>query len=65
VYIGRNMSHYVPGATVSKWANQFKADKFGRDGCIEKYREYILGNEELMKELPSLKGKTLGCWCKP
>ena len=24
VYIGRNMTHYVPGAVGSKWANPFK-----------------------------------------
>lgn len=22
-------------------------------------------NEELLQQLPELKGKTLGCWCKP
>jgi hypothetical protein len=59
------MSHYVPGTVASKWANPFKVEDHGRDGCIQKYKEYILGNEELMKDLLSLKGKTLGCWCKP
>jgi hypothetical protein len=56
VYIGRP----------SKWGNPFKS---GRDGTleevIEKYREYVLGNAFLMGSLPELKGKTLGCWCKP
>ena len=30
VYIGRNMTHYVPGAVGSKWANPFKVDQYGR-----------------------------------
>ena len=36
---------------------------------IEKYREYIIKkldkDPELVKELRQLKGKNLGCWCKP
>ncbi len=31
--------------------------------AIEKFREYLLNNKELMDKLPELKGKTLGCWC--
>ena len=56
IYIGRP----------SKWGNPFL---IGRDGTrkqvIEKYRKYILENEELMNDLNELKGKVLGCWCKP
>lgn len=36
-----------------------------RKESIEKYKEYILNNEELLKRLPELKGKILGCHCKP
>ena len=36
-----------------------------RKESIEKYREYILNNKELLERLPELKGKVLGCWCKP
>jgi hypothetical protein len=32
--------------------------------AIDKYREYLLLNKELMSKLPELKGKVLGCWCK-
>jgi Domain of unknown function (DUF4326) len=57
VYIGRP----------SKWGNPFK---IGRDGSrqevIRKYKEMIIVNTELIKQIPlELKGKTLGCWCKP
>ena len=56
VYIGRP----------SKWGNPFE---IGRDGTraevIEKYRQWILGQPELLADLHELKGKTLGCWCSP
>jgi len=65
IYIGRNMSFYVKGATKSKWNNPFAVKKYGRDKCLELYKEYIESNEQLMADLPELKGKTLGCWCHP
>jgi hypothetical protein len=56
VYIGRG----------SKWGNPFK---IGRDGnrkeVIEKYENYLLNSPELMRDLQELKGKRLGCYCKP
>jgi len=56
VYIGR------PG----KWGNPFSIGKDGnREQVIKKYREYILDKPELLSQLPELKNKTLGCWCKP
>jgi hypothetical protein len=56
IYIGRP----------SKWGNPFQIGKDGnRQEVIRKYREYILSNDELLKDLHELKGKTLGCWCKP
>ncbi len=35
-----------------------------RKESIEKYREYILDNPELLAKLHELRGKILGCWCK-
>jgi hypothetical protein len=56
VYIGRP----------SKWGNPFEIGRDGtREEVIEKYREYILSKPELLKDLSELKGKILGCWCKP
>lgn len=56
VYIGRP----------SKWGNPFV---IGRDGTraqvIEKYRAWLTGNKVLMADLPALRGKRLGCYCKP
>lgn len=62
-YIGRHVQ-YVPGATASKWGNPFTVKKYGLDQCLIKYREYAV-LKFTQQELLSLRGKTLGCWCKP
>lgn len=56
IYIGRP----------SKWGNPFIEGKDGtRKEVIQKYRKYILSNQELFNSLDELDGKILGCWCKP
>ena len=56
IYIGRP----------SKWGNPYEIGRDGnREEVVEKYRKFILGREDLLLDLPSLKGKTLGCWCAP
>ena len=65
VYIGREMSFYVKGAKGSKWANPFSVKKYGREKCIEMYRNRINENNELKQSLEELKGRTLPCWCSP
>jgi hypothetical protein len=56
VYIGRP----------SKWGNPFEIGKDGtRKVVIEKYQNWIINQPDLMKDLPELRGKILGCWCKP
>lgn len=56
VYIGRG----------SVWGNPFTVEQYGRDGCIEKYEQYIRDklrlNPELWQELQKLEGKVLGCF---
>jgi hypothetical protein len=63
VYVGRG----------SRWGNPY-SHKEGtlaehvvgsRTEAIQKFEEYLLSNEELMGSLEELRGKTLGCWCKP
>jgi len=55
VYIGRP----------SKWGNPFKIGVDGtREEVIEKYRNYIQSSY-LLDHIQELKGKTLGCYCKP
>lgn len=56
IYIGRG----------SKWGNPFKIGWDGeREEIIDKYVEWIVEQPELMAALPELRGKVLGCWCKP
>lgn len=56
VYIGRP----------SKWGNPFVIGKDGsREEVVEKYRQWLLSNPELLEEVKELKGKILGCWCSP
>lgn len=56
VYIGRP----------SKWGNPFVLGKDGtREEVIQKYEQYLKKNKRLLEDLPELKGKVLGCWCKP
>lgn len=63
IYIGRP----------SKWGNPF-THKDGttakykcetREEAVQKYREWIMTQPDLLKDLHELKGKTLGCWCHP
>lgn len=60
VYIGRG----------SEWGNPFIIGKDGtREEVIEKYRERleaaILSDPTFILKLEQLKGKRLGCFCKP
>lgn len=56
VYVGRG----------SKWGNPFKIGPDGtRDEVIEKYRQWLLQQPDLMAEIYTLNGKVLGCWCWP
>lgn len=64
VYIGRP----------SKWGNPFthlttntraQIQVDSREEAVSRYEEYIRNKPELMADLHELKGKTLGCWCKP
>jgi hypothetical protein len=62
VYIGRKCY----GLPESIWHNPFKIGEDGtRTEVIAKYREHVLGSPDLVKLLPSLRGKVLGCWCSP
>jgi hypothetical protein len=65
VYIGRNMSFYVPHTYHSKWHNPYSVKKYGRDECLRLYKEHILSKHELYDSLDELIGKELGCWCFP
>jgi uracil-DNA glycosylase family 4 len=56
VYIGRP----------SKWGNPFTIGKDGtRAEVIEKHRLWLMEQPDLLNSLDELKGKRLGCWCRP
>lgn len=55
----------IDRATV--WGNPFRVGTHGdRTYCISEYRKYILSKPDLIARAKSeLRGKILGCWCKP
>lgn len=54
VYIGRP----------SKWGNPYRIGVDGtREQVVQKYEEHVRSSKILMRALPTLAGKTLGCWC--
>lgn len=67
VYIGR---HSDP--IIGKWGSPFTTKDYGlgkfrvanKKEALLKYKEYILDTPELLKSLPELKDKRLGCFCK-
>jgi hypothetical protein len=65
VYIGRAISMGGWNLPCSKWHNPFVV---GPDGTVQeviaKYEAYLQKRPDLIKALPELRGKTLGCWCK-
>lgn len=62
IYIGRSFLEFHQ----SDWHNPFHVGPDGnRKVVLEKYRRYVLSIPNLVVRLPELRGKTLGCWCKP
>ena len=59
VYIGRP----------SIFGNPFSEKKYGRQTCIAMYKDYFeqrIAEEPAFREaVLELRGKRLGCWCKP
>ena len=71
IYIGQNASKYAQcPMPESKWVFPFVVfDSVGSSKSwimkemLSIYEKYVRGNNYLMKSLPELKGKNLGCWC--
>lgn len=50
----------------TKWGNPFPIPPWTREESLQKYEEWIQTQNWLLKDIvKELKGKTLGCWCKP
>lgn len=67
VYIGRakgprgkwgNPFSHLPGTLA-----QFRV--MTREEAISRYEQWILTQPQLLADLSELRGKVLGCWCKP
>lgn len=62
----RNAKYDVYIGRPSKWGNPFRLeDGQDRVAVIHQYREWLLKQPELLAAIPSLRGRILGCWCKP
>lgn len=63
VYIGRYYKPFVDKHSF-KWGNPFVIGEDGtREQVIELYKNWILTQSFLLKSLPELRNKILGCWC--
>ena len=66
VYIGPRMFRGGWRLPASKWANPWLPYRDGtREEALARYRAYLLRQPELLAALPELRGRVLGCWCKP
>lgn len=63
IYIGRGSHWGNPFSHRYGTMARYKVDT--REEAIRCYEEWIRNQPELMKSLPELKGKVLGCYCKP
>lgn len=62
VYIGRPSEWGNPFSHKEGTMAQYKTQTV--EEAVEAYRKWLLTKPHLLKKLPSLKGKVLGCWCK-
>jgi hypothetical protein len=67
LYVGRDMTRYVPGAFGSKWKNPYSLKDYNNDAdhVVYLYKKYVRNSPDLWKDIHQLKGKTLACWCYP
>ena len=65
IYIGRGSKWGCPYTIIKDRPTLAKEIVDSKEEALSKYREYVLGNQELMYSLHELEGKILGCFCKP
>lgn len=62
----RNSEYDVYCGRPSVFGNPFVIGKDGtREEVVDKYREWIKTQPEILNRLDELKGKKLGCFCAP
>lgn len=66
VYVGRACFMGGWKLAASEWANPFSVKECKTaEEAVRRFREYLLGKPALLARVGELRGKTLGCWCKP
>ena len=67
IYIGRPSIWGNPFSHVAYYADAALVVTLvgSRTEAIERYREWIQTQPQLLAKLHTLKGKRLGCWCAP
>lgn len=65
VYIGRPSEFGNPFTHIKNRETKAEYIVSTRKEAIQKYKEYLLNNSELLDKIEQLRGKTLGCWCSP
>lgn len=63
VYIGRPSIWGNPFSHKEKTLADYRSET--REEAVASYKQWLLNSPDLMALLPTLKGKVLGCWCKP
>lgn len=64
-YIGSSLHKYVKNycGKESMWSNPYQ-NHFAREEANELFEKFVRSNEVLMKCIPQLENKVLGCWCE-
>lgn len=65
VYIGRPSIWGNPYTHIKDKNTKAEFIVNSREEAIQKYEEYLRNQPDLLKLLPTLKNKILGCWCSP
>jgi len=63
IYIGRPSPWGNPFSHKPSSLAEIKVET--RQEAIDRYREWILTQPDLLSSLEELRGKRLGCWCRP
>ena len=58
LYVGRECKMGGWDLPQSKWANPFSVNKYGLTEAIKRYKEYVMGRQDLMDALDELEGNT-------
>lgn len=65
VYIGRGSQWGNPFTHITDRPTQAAEVVGSREEAIARYMDYLAEQPDLLAQIPSLRGKRLGCWCSP